>query len=195
LSTPKSFTALMNRLRAGDDEAAARVFGRFAKRLVGLARSQLDAGTRGHVDPEDIVQSVYRSFFTRYERGEFELTDWDGLWGMLTVITVRKCLNRAAYFRTARRDVRRQVPLAEGDHSPLQLLTREPTPDEAALLMEIVQELMADLDGRERTMLSLSLQGYTVKEISPQVERSERTVQRLLERVRTQLHSMQTPEE
>jgi RNA polymerase sigma-70 factor (ECF subfamily) len=185
----------MNQLRAGDDEAAARVFGRFAKRLIGLARSQLDAGTHGHVDPEDIVQSVYRSFFTRYERGEFELTDWDGLWGLLTVITVWKCLNRAAYFRTARRDVRRQVPLAEDDDSSWQLLARDPTPDEAALLTEIVQELMADLDERERTMLSLTLQGYTVQEISLQVERSERTVQRLLERVRTQLQSMQTAEE
>jgi RNA polymerase sigma-70 factor (ECF subfamily) len=185
----------MTRLRAGDDEAAARVFGRFAQRLVGLARRQLDAATRGQVDPEDIVQSVYRSFFTRYERGEFELTNWDSLWGMLTVITVRKCLNRAAFFRTARRDVRRQVPLAESDDNPLQLLAREPTPDEAALLTETLQELMADLDERERAMLALALQGYTVKEISPQVERSERTVQRLLERVRTQLQSKQTAEE
>jgi RNA polymerase sigma-70 factor, ECF subfamily len=195
VSTPGSFNELMTRLRAGDDEAAARVFERFARRLVGLARSQLDAKTRGHVDPEDIVQSVYRSFFMRYERGEFHLADWDSLWGMLTVITARKCLNRAAYFRTARRDVRRQVPLAEGDDSPLQLLARDPTPDEAALLTETVQGLMADLDERERTMLSLSLQGYTVQEISPQVGRSERTVQRLLEQVRRQLQSMRTAEE
>ena len=79
--------------------------------------------------------------------------------------------------------------------NPLQLLARDPTPDEAALLTETVQGLMADLDERERAMLSLSLQGYTVQEISPQVGRSERTVQRLLEQVRRQLQRLQTTEE
>ena len=95
----------MTRLRGGDDRAAAEVFRRFTHRLIGLARSRLDHLIRRKVDPEDILQSVYRTFFRRYARGAFDLESWDGLWGMLTVITVRKCDYRRKFFRAACRDV------------------------------------------------------------------------------------------
>ena len=50
---------------------------------------------------------------------------------------------------------------------------------------------MRGLNERERAMLGLGLQGYTVQEISSEVGRSERTVQRLLKRVRRELERMQ----
>jgi RNA polymerase sigma-70 factor (ECF subfamily) len=74
-----SFNELMNRLRTGDDAAAAEVFRRFADQLIHLARSQLDAGTLGKTDPEDVVQSVYRSFFSRYQSGQFDIETWNEL--------------------------------------------------------------------------------------------------------------------
>src|SRR5207249_524909 len=92
-----SFARLMARLRAGDDGAAAAVFQRFARQLIARARAHLDARLRPKLDPEDVVQSVYRSFFNRYGAGQFELGTWNDLWGLLTVITLRKCVNRVAY--------------------------------------------------------------------------------------------------
>jgi RNA polymerase sigma-70 factor (ECF subfamily) len=193
MSATWSFAELMDRLRAGDDDAAARVFRRFGRALVRLAREQLDSCVRQKCDPEDVVQSVYRSFFTRFRDGQFHFPGWDGLWGVLTLMTLRKCANRAEYFHAARRDADRELPLEgrPGD-PPWQPLDREPTPAEAAALTDLVERLMRDLDERERHMLSLSLQGCTVQEISPEVGRSERTVQRLLERVHKQLVRMQT---
>ena len=88
----RSFDDLMTRLRAGDDDAAAEVFRRFTHRLIGLARSRLDHLIRGKLDPEDILQSVYRTFFRRHARDGFDLGSWDSLWGMLTVITVRNAI-------------------------------------------------------------------------------------------------------
>jgi RNA polymerase sigma-70 factor (ECF subfamily) len=194
MPSPNGFEELMARLRTGDDEAAAQVFDRFVQRLIYLAQSQLDQWTRQKVDPEDIVQSVYRSFFQRYRRGQFDFAGWDSLWGMLTVITVRKCINRARSFRVAGRDVEREVPLelaADGSAAYAGLESREPGPLEAAILAETVEQLMHDLDDREREMFSLSLQGRTVQEISPLVGRSERTVQRLLARIRKRLQVLQ----
>ena len=52
----------MARLRAGDNAAAAEVFRRFANRLIGLARTHLDARVRQKVDPEDVMQSALKSF-------------------------------------------------------------------------------------------------------------------------------------
>lgn len=189
-----SFTDLMDRLRAGDEDAAARVFDSFARRLIELARQHLDGRLRQKVDPEDVVQSAYRSFFDRYRDGQFTLLNWDSLWGILTRITVRKCASRAEHFRAACRDVGREVPLepAPGEPAALgQLFAHEPTPLEAAALAETVEHLMRDLDERERQMLELALQGYTPREISPRVGRSERTVQRLLDRVRKHLSLLQ----
>ena len=189
----RSFDDLMTRLRAGDDAAAAEVFRRFTHRLIGLARSRLDHLIRGKVDPEDILQSVYRTFFSRHARHAFELGSWDSLWGMLTVITVRKCDYRRKFFRAARRDVGREVapPPANGAAADAwQALARDPTPSEAARLTETVELLMRELNGRERDMLALSLQGCAVPEISAAVGRTERTVQRVLKRVRERLEQL-----
>jgi RNA polymerase sigma-70 factor (ECF subfamily) len=187
-----SFDDLMTRLRAGDDDAAAEVFHRFTHRLIGLARSRLDHLLRSKVDPEDILQSVYRTFFSRHARDGFVLGDWDGLWAMLTVITVRKCDYRRKFFRAASRDVGREEPaLPDGPTAWTEhALARDPTPSEAARLTETVERLMRELNGREREMLSLSLQGCAAPEVSARVGRTERTVQRVLKRVRERLEQM-----
>ena len=71
-----------------------------------------------------------------------------------------------------------------------QALAREPTPSAVLMLAETVEQLMDELNGRERDMLALSLQGYTPAEISPRVGRTERTVQRVLKRIRQRLERM-----
>ena len=193
MSADPSFTDLMSRLRNGDDDAATEVFRHFAQRLIQLARSRLDRLVRQKIDPEDVLQSVYRSFFRRHAQGHYELESWDSLWGMLTVITVRKCGLRAKHFRAACRDVQREVPLpAVPDTGGIEFeaLAREPTPLEAAQLADVVEQLMRELEGRERDVLALSLQGYDTAEISTEVARSERTVQRVLKRIKRRLEEM-----
>ncbi len=188
----QSFQKLMARLRAGSPDAAARVFDRFAGRLVALARRRLDGPLRAKLDAEDVLQSVYRSFFRRC--GEFHLDGWDGLWSLLVLLTVRKCGRQAEHYRAARRDVRREdtpVP-GEAGADTREAVDREPTPEEAAVLAETVEGLLRGLDGRDRAIVTLSLQGYTVAEVSDEVGRTQRTVQRVLERVRKRLERMQT---
>lgn len=187
-----SFSELMQRLHNGEDEAAREVFERFARRLVGLARTHLDARLARKVDPEDVVQSAYKSFFIRQREAHYDIGGWDGLWGLLTLITLRKCLDRAAYFRTEKRDVSREtVAASETDSTPFLdnfALTREPLPEEAAIVAEIVEELFRDLsDTDERTILELSLQGYSASEIAESTGRAERSVRRIRERTRKRL--------
>jgi RNA polymerase sigma-70 factor (ECF subfamily) len=176
----------MNRLRARDQAAATEVFRRFAARLVGLARSKLDPQTRRKVDPEDVVQSAYRSFFTRYGAGSLAISTWNELWCVLTVITVRKCSNQVTHFRAGRRSVSRETS-AHTWEDFVGAIDREPTASEAAMLAETVERLMLGLNPDDRAIIELSLQGYTVPEISARLGPSERTVRRLRERVRLRL--------
>jgi RNA polymerase sigma factor (sigma-70 family) len=176
--------------RPGDARA---LFERFTRRLIGLARCQLDARLRHKIDPEDVVQSAYKSFFLRYGQGALAAEGWDGLWGLLTRITLRKCADRVRYHRAERRDIGREAATGTGDVEPWRdAAGREPTPDEAAVLTETVEHVLSGLDADERPIVELSLQGCTTAEISAQLGRAERSVRRLRERVRLVLERLQT---
>jgi RNA polymerase sigma-70 factor, ECF subfamily len=192
MASDDSFIALMQRLRSGDDDVAREVFERFAGRLVALARSHLDGMLARKVDAEDVVQSVYKSFFLRQREGKFEVPNWQSLWGLLTLITLRKCADRAEYYGAGKRDARREV-VARGEQADpwLMAMDREPRPHEAAALAETVEALFRSVDEDERPILELSLQGYTAVEISERLGRAERSVRRLRERTRKRLERMQ----
>ena len=188
-----SFHDLQAGLQIGDHEAARELFTRFATRLVSLARSRMDARLQQKVDPEDVMQSVYKSFFARAAEGQFEFDNWDNLWTILAVITLRKCGHRVEFFRAACRDIRReQVPAAfNADESiaSFQAIARDPQPSEAFLLTETLERVMQQLDEREQQVLTLRLQGYSTAEIAPLVQRTDRTVRLVLEWIRKLLES------
>lgn len=191
-----SFEGLMARLKAGDEEAARRVFQRFANRLVALAHAQLDTLIRQKVGPDDVVQSVFRSFFGRQAAGQFELTGWDGLWGLLVVITLRKCAGKVRHFYGPAHDARREAAAPADSSAPArEPLDRQPTPEEAAVLAETLGQLMSNLDERNRQVLELRLQGYTVPEISAKVERTEYAIEGILKRIRKRLQRLQESDE
>ena len=197
-SPDRSFDDVMARLRAGNQEAATEIFNRFAYRLIALARSRLDSRTRAKLDPEDVIQSVYKSFFVRFAEGQFDLQTWDSLWSLLTVITLRKCGHHTEYFHAACRDVGREAtppPSREDSIASWQAIARDPTPSEAVILAETLEAVMHGLDERERQILALSLQGHTTQEISSQVGRTERTVRRALELIRKRLERMRDQDE
>src|SRR5215469_7663176 len=128
-----SFAEFLARFQNRDDAAAQELFTRFAHQLIALALRHIDAGLRHKVDPEDVVQSAYKSFFARYGAGNLDVVNWNSLWGLLTLITVRKCAERAAYHHAERRDVAREVSPPRGDEAApwLEPFGREPTPLEA----------------------------------------------------------------
>src|SRR3954468_23718009 len=109
-----SFAAFLARLHQGDDAAARELFGRFTHQLIALALRHIDAGLRHKVDPEDVVQSAYKSFFLRYGAANAAVVNWNSLWGLLTLITARKCAERAAFHRAGRRDAGREVSAPPG---------------------------------------------------------------------------------
>jgi RNA polymerase sigma-70 factor (ECF subfamily) len=193
MSSHPSFDAFLDGLRRGDDEAAAQLLHRFELRLFALARSRLDGQLAAKVGPEDVVQSVFRSFLRCQAEERFELGSWDSLRSLLTLLTVRKCRSWHRHYRAACRDVRREVALlgeANEAGPAWEALTRDPTPQEAALLTEAVQDLLQRLEGRDRPIVELALQGHTAAEISAQLGRPERAVYRVLGRVKQRLQQM-----
>jgi RNA polymerase sigma-70 factor (ECF subfamily) len=184
------FSKLMTRLRDGDPDAAAAVFDRFARRLVRLAGSRLPHALAPKLDAEDVVQSVFKSFFLRQADGRLTAESWDGLWTILTVLTVRKCGHKVSRFRAARRDVGREAAPAAGDSGPVwEAPAPEPRPEEAVLLAETLDEVLRGLREDQRPIVLLRLQGFLQREIAERVGCTERTVERVLRTVREGLEA------
>jgi RNA polymerase sigma-70 factor (ECF subfamily) len=187
MASESSFDNLQGALRRGDGEAAAHLFGRYAHRLLALARGHLHGRLRQKIDPEDVVQSVFRSFFRRCSDDPFEFDSWDAVWGLLVLLTLRKCGRRVGHFLAARRDLRREISLTTADNSGFawDLPADEPTPAEAAMLNDLVERLMTRLSSeRKRRIFDLSLQGYSIAEISAEVGYYERGVERVRAEIR-----------
>ena len=179
---------LADLLRRRDPAAGALLLQRYAERLIALARQHLDQRLRGKVDPEDVEQSVLRSFFRRHIEGEWDITDENALWPLLVRITLHKCHRHLEHFLAARRDVRREAGGAETEQAAR---NPEPTPAEAAQFAETVETVMKRLGNEvKRTIFRLSLQGYSVMEISKQVGYYERGVQRVRAEIRSLLQAM-----
>ena len=186
-----SLPTVLSRLDAGDDDAATEIFQRFSGRLITLARNRLTAQERPKVDPEDVVQSVFRSFFVRQQQGQFTLAKWDNLWGLLTRMTLRKSGRRIESLRAACRDCRRDVSphaMHQAGGDAWEASTREPTPEEVVALTETVEELMRDMTKLGHAILTMRLQGDSVQEIAGAFSQvSERKVYRVLDQVRKRL--------
>ena len=195
-----SFDDVMARIAAGDEDAATEVFNRFAKRLIGLARTRLDSPEiRRKIDPEDVVQSAFLSFFVRQAEGRFQIDGWNSLWGLLAQITLRKSGRQIDSLQAACRDIRREVSpqaVARSEGDSWDVIVREPTPEEAIILTETVEILMGELSVTERHMLALRLQGHTIQEISEEVGNiTERTVYRALAGARKRLERMRNEDD
>jgi RNA polymerase sigma-70 factor, ECF subfamily len=169
-------------------------FDRFTRRLVGLARTHLHERLQHKIDPEDVVQSAYKSFIDRYGAEDARPIEQgpDGLWSLLTLITLRKCADRVRYHKAERRDIAREAaPSPSDDNEPWRdAAGREPTPEHAAALAEIVEQLLRDLSPIERPIVEMSLQGYSTQEISERLGRAERSVRRLRERLRVHVERL-----
>ena len=186
---------LVARWRAGDQLAAAELFRRYANRLIALARSRLSARVAGRVDPEDVVQSVYRSFFADVRDGRYDLERGGNLWQLLVTITLHKLDHQIKHVNAKKRAMEREHSFGSEDSLfgiQTDVFARNPSPVEAMALSELLEQVMQELDPRERRMFELRLQGHNLEEIAAEIQLSRSTVRRGLKEIRERLEGWQT---
>ncbi len=183
MSSPKSYELLQN-YQGGENEAATAIFDRYVKRLVALARSRMGPRLKRRVDPEDVVQSAYRSFFVHAKNEEYRLARSGDLWRLLASITLNKLYGQFEKQTAAKRSFKREeaadVPLADA-------IAPEPSAAEIVAISEQLNLVVDALSVDERTVLTARLQGQSISEIGKLIGKAERTVRRLLAQGKEQL--------
>ncbi len=185
-----NFQSLIARARGGSEEAAARIVEEYTAALVAVARRQIGSKLGRRVDPEDVVQSTYRSLFVRMQRGEYDLGNAEQLWKLLVSMTLNKVRNQAAHHHARRRNLAAERSALAPGQSPgadQPASSDEPGPAEAAMLVDELQSFLATLADRERSIVELRLQGLSSVEIATETGWSERSVRRILERIHHRL--------
>src|SRR5947208_10098157 len=90
LTSESSDQSLLRRFRSGSQDAATLLYTRYAERLRAVVRSQCSPDLARRVDADDIVQSVFRSFFQRADQGFYEVPDGEDLWKLFLIIALNK---------------------------------------------------------------------------------------------------------
>ncbi len=182
--------------RAGDRTAAQKLWERYYRRLVGLARKKLQGTPRRAADEEDVALSAFASFYRGAEAGRFpQLSDRHDLWRLLVTITVRKAYQLGLHEGRQKRGggtVLDQAALARGIDSRSGLLDlehfldQEPTPEFASQLVEEYERLLTGLPRPElRLLAQRKMEGFTNEEIAAELGCALRSVERKLRLIRS----------
>lgn len=176
-----AFTGFVSDLRQGEDEAVRAFCQRYGAALERLAQRNLASGVRVREGADDVVQSVYRTFFRRAADGQFVLGDSQDLWRLLCAITLNKVREKARFHGRQRRGWDREVALDDGAPT---LTAPDPAADEIVAFVELFEAVLDSLDEEERRMVDLKLQDRSNAEIAAALQCSERTVRRILARMK-----------
>jgi DNA-directed RNA polymerase specialized sigma24 family protein len=190
MASEGSVTGWLGQLKAGDREAAQKLWERYFRRLVGLARKKLRGAKPRAADEEDVALSAFDTFCRGVENGRFpRLDDRDNLWNVLVLLTARKAWHLVRDEGRAKRGGNAGFisdALSADDASGLdQFIGRDPTPDFAVQVAEQYQLLLARLDDLElETVAVCKMEGYTNDEIAARLDCTVRTVERKLRIIR-----------
>ena len=165
--------------------------------LLMLARAKLAPQLRGKLDASDVVQQSLLEAYQQRER--FQWRSEGELLGWLRQILAHNLADALRTFRRAKRDITRERSvqqaldqssvrveawLAAEQSSPSQQVSRE---EEAVLLAHALAELP---EGQREALILRHWDGWSLKEISQNMDRSPEAVAGLLKRGLKQLRAV-----
>lgn len=176
-------------VKAGDSVAAHEIWRHYFDRLVRAVRRRLYGQNRAVSDEEDIVLSVFNSFYDAAENGRFpDLSDRDDLWRLLLRMSGRKVIDKRRHDQRQRRGGGvhvQSLDYADEDGSIIAAIGDEPSPEMVLMMQESVEHFFSHLGvGPLRDLAGAKLEGYSNAELAERFGCSERTIERRLHLIR-----------
>lgn len=179
----------IDQLKEGNSVAAGQIWHLYFERLIRAVRQRLRGQNRAVSDEEDIVASVFESFYQAAEAGRFpELSDRDDLWRLLLSMSARKVIDKRRRDQRQRRGGGIQLHSIDGDaerSAMFEVVGDSPSPEMVAMMTESMEQLFSHLsDERLKAIAIAKLEGLTNAEIAANCHCSERTIERRLHLIR-----------
>ncbi|MCP3914734.1 MAG: sigma-70 family RNA polymerase sigma factor [bacterium] len=187
MADDRDWTRLIDGLRGGDDAVMSEFYDDFGPALERLADRHIADGLRRRFGAESVVQSACRTFLRRARAQEFTLSDARELWSLLCAITLNKVHDQARFHLRRRRRADREVEVDAGGSSTVESPSDDPGPDEAAVFAEELERFLVGLAEEDRRIIDLKLQERSNAEIADELGCCERTIRRLLGKLRERL--------
>lgn len=175
---------LMQRVRAGSQEAMRELCDLYGPHVRRVVRRRLDKKLRAKLDSADLAQAVWASFFIQPNH-DFTFATSEELVAFLASIAHNKLVDvlRQRY-RTRKYNINREQSLygSATDHS-MEVTDPHPSPSQIVSVEDRWERLLAEQTPRDRLILQLLRQGHTHEETACMVGVNERTVRRLLSKI------------
>ncbi len=161
-----SFAELIQRVRAGDQEAATVLVRRYEPAIRRAVRIRLTDSRMGRVlDSMDICQSVLASFFVRAALGQYELDAPEQLLRLLATMARHKLADQVDRERAECRDNRRLA----GGAAAHEVAAEATSPGEQVSARELLAEVQRRLSAEERQLVELRQEGLEWGDIAVRV--------------------------
>ncbi len=105
------------------------------------------------------------------------------MWRLLAALTLQKATQAARFHQRQRRDVRRETPIesgASGVGGALALPQHEPGPEDLAILVDYLEQILTRVPASYRDIIVHRLNGDSIDEIAVKVKRSRGSVFRAM---------------
>jgi RNA polymerase sigma-70 factor (ECF subfamily) len=178
------FQDLLARVKDGDEDAARELLTRYEAKVRLVVRRQLPRLLRSRFDSIDFLQSVWGSFFHKIRTGPNDLDQEQNLITFLAWAARNKVIDEYRRSATQKQDIRREESIESRGHGETGLAGGD-TPSQLVQARETYTRLRALLPEDRKVILDLKTAGYSSKEIGERLGVSERTVQRVLEDLKT----------
>lgn len=181
---------LIDGLISGDEGILREFHQKFGPMLHGIADSRLAPSMRSRFDADDVVQSVFRTFFRRAQVGYFKFEDNQRLWNLMCAITLTKLREKARFHTRQSRSVKREQSVADAGEAAStrsEIASSQPTPADNVEFADAFEALLSSLDEAEQKLVDLKLQDLTNDEVAEALGVSERTVRRMLHRMQEKI--------
>lgn len=189
MSEPPNVSHWIDQVKDGDSIAANQIWRHYYDRLVGSVRNKLFGQNRAVSDEEDIVLSVFDSFYSAAQKGRFpDLSDRDDLWRLLLKMSARKVVDKRRRDQRQRRGGNVQLhslDKRDDDRTFIEAIGDEPSPEMVLMMEESVEQFFSHLGvGKLRDLAGAKLEGYSNAELATRFGCSERTIERRLHLIR-----------
>lgn len=173
--------ALLDRVRNGDEEAAAEVVRHFEPEVRRFIRFRLNQSSlRRVIESLDIWQSVLANFFVRISRGEIGIHDPQRLQAFLMTMARNRLLDQVRTHQADKRDARRTT---SDPGAMISIADRSDSPSELLMADEVLRAVRERLEPEDLRLVEERLSGREWKSLADEFDSTPEALRKRMSRV------------